>query len=90
MAEKRVIIAIDGPAGAGDPAFVIADEPTGNLDASNGEKVLQLIAYLREQTGKTFFIATHDSAVASHADRTIRIIDGRIASIEIVGQGIAQ
>ena len=85
--QQRVAIA---RALATDPAFVIADEPTGNLDASNGEKVLQLIAYLREQTGKTFIIATHDLAVASHADRTIRIIDGRIAAIEIVGQGIAQ
>ena len=53
---------------AADPAFVIADEPTGNLDAANGEKVLHLIAYLREQTGKTFIIATHDPKVASCAD----------------------
>src|SRR5450755_31515 len=65
---------------AADPAFVIADEPTGNLDATNGENVLQLIAHLREQTGKTFIIATHDPVVASHADRSIRIVDGRIAS----------
>src|SRR5690348_9060685 len=64
-----------------DPAFVIADEPTGNLDARNGENVLELIAKLREQTGKTFIIATHDPVVASHADRAIRIVDGRIAEI---------
>src|SRR6202140_1551506 len=67
---------------AADPAFVIADEPTGNLDATNGENVLQLIANLREQTGKTFIIATHDPVVASHADRSIRIVDGRIAQID--------
>src|SRR5436305_11877576 len=65
-----------------DPAFVIADEPTGNLDARNGENVLQLIAELREQTGKTFIIASHDPVVASHADRAMRIVDGRIAEIE--------
>ena len=73
---------------AADPAFVIADEPTGNLDAANGENVLKLIASLREQTGKTFIIATHDPLVASHADRSIRIVDGRIASINTNAQEI--
>src|SRR5256885_9001524 len=67
---------------ATDPAFVIADEPTGNLDARNGENVLKLVAELREQTGKTFIIASHDPVVASHADRTMRIVDGRIAEID--------
>src|SRR5215467_3480362 len=77
--QQRVAIA---RALATDPAFVIADEPTGNLDAKNSENVLQLIAYLRAQTGKTFIIATHDQNVAAHADRTIRLLDGKIASIE--------
>ena len=67
---------------ATDPAIVIADEPTGNLDAHNGENVLKLIAELRQQTGKTFIIATHDPVVASHADRAIRIVDGKIAEID--------
>ena len=67
---------------ATDPALVIADEPTGNLDARNGENVLKLIAELREQTGKTFIIATHDPVVASHADHAIRIVDGKIAEID--------
>ena len=67
---------------ATDPAFVIADEPTGNLDAKNGENILKLIAELREQTGKTFIIATHDPVVASHADRALRIVDGNIAAID--------
>ncbi|MBV9257072.1 MAG: ABC transporter ATP-binding protein [Ktedonobacteraceae bacterium] len=67
---------------ATDPAFVIADEPTGNLDARNGENVLKLIADLRLQTGKTFIIATHDPVVASHADHAIRIVDGKIATID--------
>ncbi len=75
---------------ATDPAFVIADEPTGNLDAKNGENILKLIAYLREQTGKTFIIATHDPVVASHADRSIRLLDGLIAGIDIVGGKNAQ
>jgi len=77
--QQRVAIA---RALATDPAFVIADEPTGNLDARNGENVLKLIAELREQTGKTFIIATHDPVVASHADRAIRIVDGKIAELD--------
>jgi putative ABC transport system ATP-binding protein len=85
--QQRVAIA---RALATNPAFVIADEPTGNLDAKNGENMLQLIAYLRQETGKTFIIATHDPVVASHADRAIRLVDGRIASIEVVGGSVAQ
>ncbi len=77
--QQRVAIA---RALATDPAFVIADEPTGNLDARNGENVLKLIAELREQTGKTFIIATHDPVVASHADRSICIVDGKIAELD--------
>src|SRR5436309_2896991 len=79
--QQRVAIA---RALATDPALVIAAEPTGNLDAKNGENVLKLIAELREQTGKTFIIATHDPVVASHADHAIRIVDGLIAEIDYV------
>ena len=83
--QQRVAIA---RALATDPAIVIADEPTGNLDAKNGEHLLQLIATLRAQTGKTFIIATHDALVASHADRSIHLMDGTVAAIETVaGQG---
>src|SRR5438309_2728690 len=85
--QQRVAIA---RALATDPAFVIADEPTGNLDAKNSENVLNLIAFLREQTGKTFIIATHDPVVASHADRAIRIVDGLIAGIETTRGRITQ
>ncbi len=85
--QQRVAIA---RALATDPAFVIADEPTGNLDARNGENVLKLIAELREQTGKTFIIASHDPVVASHADRSMRIVDGRIAEIDQSNSRITQ
>jgi len=77
--QQRVAIA---RALATDPAFVLADEPTGNLDATNSENLLKLFAFLRAQTGKTFIIATHDQNVAAHADRIIRLLDGKIASIE--------
>ncbi len=85
--QQRVAIA---RALATNPAFVIADEPTGNLDARNGENVLKLIADLREQTGKTFIIATHDPVVASHADHTLRIVDGNITEIDNSNSRIAQ
>ncbi len=77
--QQRVAIA---RALATDPAFVIADEPTGNLDAKNGENILKLVSDLRDRTDKTFIIATHDPEVARHADRAIRIVDGLIASID--------
>ena len=80
--QQRVAIA---RALATDPAIVIADEPTGNLDARNGENVLNLIADLRSQTGKTFIIATHDPIVAAHADHSIRIVDGLIAALDMTG-----
>lgn len=85
--QQRVAIA---RALSSDPAFVIADEPTGNLDARNGENVLKLISDLRAQTGKTFIIATHDPVVASRADRAIRIVDGNTAEIDRTNDKITQ
>lgn len=76
--QQRVAIA---RAMAADPAMIIADEPTGNLDMHNGQNILKLIADLRTQTGKTFILATHDSMVAEHADRIIHIVDGAISEI---------
>jgi putative ABC transport system ATP-binding protein len=61
------------------PAIVIMDEPTGNLDKQNGDNVLHMIRDLQRQTGTTFVIATHDPNVATAADRAIRIVDGQIA-----------
>jgi len=74
--QQRVAIA---RALAADPALVIADEPTGNLDMQNGQNILNLITHLRTQTGKTFILATHDPAVAHFADRVIHVVDGVIA-----------
>jgi putative ABC transport system ATP-binding protein len=80
--QQRVAIA---RALATNPAIVIADEPTGNLDAKSSANVLALIRDLRERTGTTFIIATHDPTVAASAERVIRIFDGRV-----VGDGTPQ
>jgi putative ABC transport system ATP-binding protein len=74
--QQRVAVA---RALATSPAIVIMDEPTGNLDKNNGENVLRMIRELREATGTTFVIATHDPSVATAADRAIAIVDGLIA-----------
>lgn len=63
-----------------DPAIVVMDEPTGNLDAKNSENVLQLIRDLQSRTGATFVIATHDPTVAASTQRVIRILDGRVVA----------
>lgn len=77
--QQRVAVA---RALATNPAIVIMDEPTGNLDQKNSENVLQMIRDLRAATGTTFIIATHDQNVAAAADRSIRIVDGLVANGE--------
>src|SRR5437588_3477061 len=75
--QQRVAIA---RALAAAPAIVIADEPTGNLDRQNGQTVLDLMRGLRDETGTTFIIATHDSTVAAAAERAIQLVDGLVVS----------
>ena len=60
-----------------DPAIILADEPTGNLDSHTGEQVLQTFCRLRD-AGKTIVLITHDSAIAAQADRSVLIRDGRL------------
>jgi putative ABC transport system ATP-binding protein len=62
------------------PRLLLADEPTGNLDGATGAVVMDLLFGLREQTGTTLMLITHDPALAARCERTIRIADGRIAS----------
>jgi putative ABC transport system ATP-binding protein len=75
--QQRVAVA---RALATNPAIVIMDEPTGNLDKKNSENVLQMVRELRAATGTTFVIATHDPHVAESADRAISIVDGLVAT----------
>ncbi len=73
--QQRVAIA---RALANDPAIILADEPTGNLDSTTGQEILDELRTLSEQRGKTVIVVTHDPAIASSAHRVIRIRDGAV------------
>jgi putative ABC transport system ATP-binding protein len=62
------------------PQLVLADEPTGNLDFSTGEKVLDLLDRLVRALGRTLILVTHSPEVARRADRVIRLVDGRLSA----------
>ncbi|HEY4667110.1 MAG TPA: ABC transporter ATP-binding protein [Anaerolineales bacterium] len=63
-----------------DPAFILADEPTGNLDSQTGQEILSLLAGLHRQ-GRTILVITHSEEIAALTDRTIRLRDGRVERI---------
>jgi putative ABC transport system ATP-binding protein len=62
-----------------DPAIILADEPTGNLDSKSGSEVMEIFKKLHQQ-GRTIVLVTHDQNVASQAQRTIKLKDGRIVN----------
>ncbi|HUB36610.1 MAG TPA: ABC transporter ATP-binding protein [Solirubrobacteraceae bacterium] len=67
---------------ANEPRLLLADEPTGALDSTTSENVLELIFSLRDRLGMTMIVVSYDSAIAPRADRTVNIIDGQIVSDE--------
>jgi len=76
--QQRVAVA---RAVVGDPSIVLADEPTGNLDSTNSEAVMALLAGLHRD-GATICMVTHDPRYARHASRTVHLFDGRIVEEE--------
>ena len=76
--QQRVAVA---RAVAGSPLLLLADEPTGNLDSTNGESVMRLLQELHAD-GATIVMVTHDPRYARHADRTVSLFDGRVVEEE--------
>lgn len=71
--QQRVSI---GRALINEPAFILADEPTGNLDSKSGEEVMRMLEGIRRTMGKTLVVITHDSRIAQMAERRFVIMDG--------------
>jgi len=78
--QQRVAVA---RAVAGEPLILLADEPTGNLDSTNGESVMQLLQELH-RGGATICMVTHDPRYERHADRSIHLFDGRVVEDQVL------
>jgi putative ABC transport system ATP-binding protein len=74
--QQRVAIA---RAFSNDPAILLADEPTGNLDSRNGAHIFELLVKLNRERDTTLLLVTHEQALADQADRVISLSDGRVA-----------
>lgn len=73
--QQRVALA---RAFAGDPEVLFADEPTGNLDADSGQRIIDLLFGLRDRAGSTLLLVTHDQQLAARCDRVLRLHAGRL------------
>ena len=67
------------------PSIVWADEPTGDLDSENAEEIVALMRNLNRERGLTFLIVTHDITVGRSTDRIVRMVDGQIVDVEMLG-----
>ncbi len=73
---------------ANDPALILADEPTGNLDTKNAAAVFDIFAKLAAEEGRTVIVVTHDASLAARTTRRIHLVDGRIVSDRPTADGI--
>ncbi len=64
------------------PALLLADEPTGNLDSQTGTAIIDLLLNLRDEHGTTLIMATHDTGIAARCDRAVQMRDGRLTSLD--------
>ncbi len=62
-----------------NPSLLLADEPTGNLDQESGREIIRILRDLNERQRLTIIMVTHDPAIAASADRTVKLVDGRVA-----------
>lgn len=81
--QQRVSI---GRALINNPALVLADEPTGNLDSKNSEEIVSLLKMYNQKYKQTLIVITHDERIALQADRVISIEDGKISKDEVIRQ----
>ncbi|SES12872.1 putative ABC transport system ATP-binding protein [Gracilibacillus ureilyticus] len=79
--QQRVSI---GRALISNPAIMLADEPTGNLDSKNSKEIIELLKLFNKMYNQTLIIITHDERIALQADRVISIEDGKIAKDEVI------
>ena len=84
--QQRVAVA---RALCGQPAILLADEPTGNLDSRNGEAVMELLRELHRE-GATICMVTHDPRYARYADRTIHLFDGRVVDEKFLEENVVK
>jgi putative ABC transport system ATP-binding protein len=65
-----------------DPSILLADEPTGNLDSTTAREIMSLFDEIHK-SGHTVILVTHDENIGEHADRIVKLLDGKIASDQI-------
>ncbi len=65
-----------------DPKILLADEPTGNLDQETGREILEMLRRLNSERGLTIVMVTHDEAIASQADRLVRMVRGKVEVVK--------
>jgi putative ABC transport system ATP-binding protein len=83
--QQRIAIA---RALANNPGVIVADEPTGNLDSTTGQKIMEALISLHEKEQKTMIVVTHDPTIADYSEQIINIKDGQLVSNHLVGEKV--